>query len=1537
MNALLRFPARAAGFGLAFLAAVAFAPAGARAAAITLPAPVHFEDFDATPEGALPEGWTQTTYSAVPDPRLNLQYLNSASYARWIVVSRDRFTNAFLSYNSHTPTTDYQRVLSSNPANVVNGQVVSDLARGRFAFGNSGYRSGGSQVLYLFSPDYDLTGRTNVHLAFHSMWEQNQDSLGAVEYSVDGGATWLPVVYLIDGPRVLRSGDGAVDALRTLTNRYSDVATYLDPVSGLTRGGTYGAFVGVASNQWAALAPFISPRVDDNRVESKRVEFHRLPLADDQPRVRLRFAHAGTDSWYFGVDDVGLYSIGTGAPPLVVESTGDLRLSLGTTATFSVAATGDPPLTYQWRCNGTNMPGATNAMLTVPATQTGRQGVYAVHVMNAVGSALTAGAALEVYAPRVTGQWDFNGGDLRATVGADLEYRGDAASRTTFEAMPIAGSPARVMAFGTHGVEAGYRMRHGARPNGGGRFVNQYTLVLDLMFPSSSTDRWRALVQTDPFNHRDNDADLCIGDAFTLPDPNGVGAEGAYHGPIAPDAWHRVALAVDLTAPPAQRLTKCVNGLRVGTQPLAEGVDGRHSLGPAVLLFTTGRGAGEGTQPGFVNSIQFVDGWLPESALLEFGTAAASGLPSGDALPRLASFSFGEGGLSFTWEGGEPPFQVEHAAGLSSAAWTESGGPTTNRMAVVQPAGATLFYRVRQFTPAPRTGEAFDGATAVATAQLVRPAGDSLEFGGRPVDLAVAPDGQFVYAKDNRGIVAVDAAFWSVIQELSFPSGGGGSLHGVMVRADGQRLYATDSQSGLWEGAIAADGTVSWLRSIMLPGNGASYPCGIALNEAGTRAYVCLSRNNTLAVVDLATGSVSRQIPVGLAPFDVVLSADGTTAYVSDWGGRRPGAGDRTAPSAGSAVVVEERGVGSSGAVSVVDLMAGAQTHLILTGLHPSDLVLSADGSRLYVANANSDTVTVIDTASKSVAETISVRPDAALPFGSAANALALSPDERRLYVANGGNNAIAVVALPGGSRNRSVVEGYIPAGWYPSGVVARGDRLLVCNAKGLGSRNRLQAGTSWSVYWYLGTLNRVGVPDPETLSKLTAQVYEDARVPQMLRERDASISDVPPVPVPARWGEPSVFRHVIYVVKENRTYDQLFGDLPQGNGDPALCVFGRAVTPNHHALAEQFVLLDNFYCNGVNSSDGHNWVTEGNSTDYMEKSFGGFTRSAPWGDDALNYSSTGFIWNNVLEHGLSFRNYGEFDYAESVPSSATWTGIYRDFVSGTRSIRYVQNIGIESLRPYSSTNVPGWNMKIPDVVRADGFLRELQEAEATGFLPHFVFLYLPEDHTTGSSPGYPTPRAQVADNDLALGRVAEAVSRSRFWTNTCIFVIEDDPQAGFDHVDGHRSICLVISPYTKRGRVVSEFYNQTAVLHTMERILGLPAMTQLDAGAPLMTACFTPVADFTPYSCLSNNIPLDEMNPGTASLPPRERHFADLSLKQDFAHVDAANEDELNRILWHSVKGVDAPYPAEWAGAHGRGLKALGLALAPDEQDGDD
>jgi hypothetical protein len=521
---------------------------------------------------------------------------------------------------------------------------------------------------------------------------------------------------------------------------------------------------------------------------------------------------------------------------------------------------------------------------------------------------------------------------------------------------------------------------------------------------------------------------------------------------------------------------------------------------------------------------------------------------------------------------------------------------------------------------------------------------------------------------------------------------------------------------------------------------------------------------------------------------------------------------------------------------------------------------------------------------------------------------------------------------LAGGSQTNSQVKGFLPAGWYPGGVAADSNNVYVVNAKGLGSRLGQPITSIWSVYDFLGTANKIPIPTADALSKYTARVYEGGRIREIKSTRQPPQTGRAPAPIPVHSGEPSVFQHVLYIIKENKTYDMVLGDMTEGNGNAALCVFPEFITPNHHALAREYVLLDNFYCNGVRSVDGHSWATQAMTTDYFERSFGGFNRGYTFFGDALSYAASGFIWNNVLQHGLSFRNYGELDLPTLVPTNVTWLQIYADFTNHSEGVHSIQHISLSSLQPYSSTNVPGWNLNIPDVVRADGFIRELNTAQSNGTWAALNLLYLPNDHTGGP----PTPRAQVADNDLALGQIVEAVTRSMFASNTVILVTEDDPQFGFDHVDGHRSFCLVISPYTRRHQVVSTFYNQAGVLHTIEQILGLPPMNQHDAMAPLMNDCFTNVPDFTPYTVLSNNVPLAEGTYGPTVLTRRQSYWAKKLGKMDFSKPDSINENTFNRYLWFTLKG-NAPYPSEFVGGHGKGLKRLGLARDKKEKDVDD
>ncbi len=806
-----------------------------------------------------------------------------------------------------------------------------------------------------------------------------------------------------------------------------------------------------------------------------------------------------------------------------------------------------------------------------------------------------------------------------------------------------------------------------------------------------------------------------------------------------------------------------------------------------------------------------------------------------------------------------------------------------------------------------------DGTYVVATTQRIDPAGTTIQFPGRPTDLALNPEQTLLAVKNKSDLVFMDVASRSILQVLPLASGGH-TFTGIKWSADGRKVWTTDTRGYLRSAAIQDDGTFTWADEILLPGPGSDdknpYPGGLAIDEANGLVYVALSRNNTLGIVNLETGAVQSQIQVGMAPYTVLLFEN--KAYVSNWGGRQPEEGEMTGPSSGSRVVVDpETGIASTGTVSVIDLSSRLVTATIEVLLHPSDMVLSPDGSRLYVANANSDAVSVVDTKTDKVVKNLSTKPMAELPFGSMPNALAIAPDGQTLYVANGGNNLLAVIDLA-----NEKVTGLIPTGWYPGAVQLStdGNTIVVANTKGIGSRDSTRVSArdhGLNSHDHTGSVTFIDRPDPAVLEEYTIRAAANMRLPKINQTMQLSQVEERVVPVPTRPGEKSVFKHVIYIIKENRTYDQVFGDLPQGNGDSTLCQFGRDVTPNHHALAERYVLLDNTYCNGVLSADGHQWTNEGVVTDYIEKSFGGFVRSYPYdGDDALAYASSGFIWDYVLRAGLTFRNYGEFVQARIEPKNATWTDIYNDYLNNTNKVSIRAETELHTLEPYIAPTFVGFPGSVPDVYRAREFIKELNEFEKTGKFPNFVIMLLPNDHTVGTREGFPTPRATVADNDLALGQIVEAVSKSSFWKETAIFVIQDDPQAGLDHVDGRRTVALCISPYTKRGEVISTHYNQNSILRTIELILGLPPMTQFDMAATSMEDCFTDDADLTPYSALPNRIPLDEMNAQLGMLKGKQLYFAQKSMEMPLDDIDQADEDLFNRIIWHSVKGYDTPYP---------------------------
>jgi DNA-binding beta-propeller fold protein YncE len=870
-------------------------------------------------------------------------------------------------------------------------------------------------------------------------------------------------------------------------------------------------------------------------------------------------------------------------------------------------------------------------------------------------------------------------------------------------------------------------------------------------------------------------------------------------------------------------------------------------------------------------------------------------------------------------------------------------------------AGFSLELRADDFASTTNTVGHGPGGLVTPANQLVTPAGTLVELPGmRPQAIALSPDGKLlVTAGLTHELVAIEPATGKISQHVAFPSDKAReksaisaeilspdgkaelSFTGLAFSPDGTRIYLSNVNGDIKVFGVSRNQNVSPLFSIALllakvPDRDEEIPAGIAVSADGKKIYVAGNLSNRLFELEAATGKVLRTWDVGVAPFDVVLT--GHKMYVSNWGGRRPDAGSATGPAGqGTFVRVDAHSVASEGSVTVIDLgqpVVAASQKLIVTGPHACALALSPNGRWLVAASAGSDLLSVIDTRSDEVAETICARQNPGDLFGAQPNALAFDRSGKKLFVCNGTQNAVAVFQF---NPTETKLLGLIPVGWFPGAIAfdEKRNQICVANIKDITTKTQKGKqgadGFGFNTHQYCGTLSLVPVPSKTELATFTQRALADLRYPLLAQAKLPPRPDRAPAPVPERAGEPSVFKHVIYIIKENRSYDQVLGDVQSGNGAADLCIFGERVTPNEHKFVREFTLLDNTYCSGILSADGHNWADSGIATDYLEREFAGWPRSYPCGGDgvggrdALAYSPAGFIWDDARAHGKTVVNFGEFTTAHKHWKSPAQKGkigfaeTYQDFLTSANAIEYGCEPDIEALRPFMVTNFVGWDLAVPDVWRAAFFNRALKEYEQQDNLPALTILWLPNDHTSGTGAGKPTPAAQVADNDLAFGRIVEAVSHSKFWKDTCIVGIEDDPQNGWDHVSGYRTTAYVISAYTKRHAVVSTEYNQTSLLRTMELMLGLPPMNQLDATATPMFDCFTNVPDFAAFDAVTNQVPLDQMNPAPKKIAEAQlRKDAYVSASLPLAQPDRCNEDVLNRILWRAMMG-DKPYPA-WA-----------------------
>jgi len=744
-------------------------------------------------------------------------------------------------------------------------------------------------------------------------------------------------------------------------------------------------------------------------------------------------------------------------------------------------------------------------------------------------------------------------------------------------------------------------------------------------------------------------------------------------------------------------------------------------------------------------------------------------------------------------------------------------------------------------------------ATILPTAWRLTPTGDQLEIVDTALGLAADRDGKFVAALTSgqrpHTLYLIDPATWECVDQLDL----GRTFLGLAFSEDGNTIYASGGRTNLVYVVSHANGKLAKVADIRIRPQGEPGFIG-AVHCAGDRLYVLELDGNQLDVVDLPSREIISRVPVEGRPYDLALSPDGQRAYISRWGRAR---------------------------IAVVDLPAGNIIADILTGPHPNDVDISPDGRWLYIACAEANAVDIIDTSSLKVVARAGCSLLPGRGIGSTTNGLTLDAAHGRLYAANADNNCVAVLDVTEPKQAQTI--GFIPVGWYPTAslVAPDGQTLYVANAKGINAARPRG----------VGTISRIQLGDALDLEVLTRRAYENRpdsprRAEQLVRPADTVI--------PSRTGtaDNCPIKHVIYIVKENQTYDSYFGDIPEGNGDPSLCLWPEQVSPNHHALAREFVLLDNFYNNGEVSMDGHPWCDYAYCTDAVEKSwpahYGGKGPTLDIGSLAIPSSDA--LWTLCARYGISYRC-----YAEGPP---------------------MQNMGFPFAPGDYDPNYPGWldmEKEGGEIRNAQAFLRDLDEHIQRDQVPRLMIVGLPKDHTAFNAPGYQTMRAMVAEHDLALGMIVEAVSQSPIWPETAIFIVEDDTQNSSDHVDYHRGPCLVISPWARRQYHDATMYNNCSVLRTIELILGLPPMTQHDATALPMWKCFTNQPDFTPYTLQEARYDLQELNPSRASgdSPALALDFSSYqALRRSKAALGPDHDRLLRELTWQILHGPNSPCP---------------------------
>ena len=868
--------------------------------------------------------------------------------------------------------------------------------------------------------------------------------------------------------------------------------------------------------------------------------------------------------------------------------------------------------------------------------------------------------------------------------------------------------------------------------------------------------------------------------------------------------------------------------------------------------------------------------------------------------------------------------------------------------------GATIGSASTKQLGTQHVGDLTAKGQVISSDQYINPIGTRLVVNqGKIMASTVSPDGTHVAATVADGgaaLVIIDLRSWQVQQVV-----GSGTTANLKISGNdvGQAApaYSPDGktlllgrQGGLTKFSVNADGTLANPVNIAIAATAAGQQAltgGIVFTADGATAYAAVNGQNTVVAVDVASGTVTQTWNTGNAPRALALV--GGKLYVTNEGGRTAVAGDQTLNSYGTQVPASpETGAATSGTVSVIDTAdPSAAVGSIEVGLHPTAVYVT--GTTLFVANTAGNSVSIIDTAKDQVVQTIQTQPWPQASVGYEPDAITLTKDGH-LLVTLGRANAVAVYRFTSAQEPVSYI-GLLPTDYFPSEITTVGDQVLVSNTRGIDSLRPVVA-AGHGTHDTTSSLQKFTLPDDRTIRKYTEKVF------QYNGWTDGSVTYAKgkhsPVPVPLHIGDPSTIKHVFLIVKENRTYDQVFGDDPRGNGDSTLTQFGQAVTPNQHALAQQFGLYDNTYDTGTNSAEGHNWLMQADDPEYTESSAGEYQRSYDTEDDALGHQSSGTLWSGAQAAGKTVRDFGEFQQFLTKPADATWQNLYCDaknMAATGAQTQYplVSSSPIPSLNNVSVPGFPKFDTSVPDIYRAQIWKQDFEKNGPA----NLNMFWLSSDHTGGPANG----AAQVADNDLAVGQIVDTITHSQYWKDSAIFIVEDDSQAGLDHVDGHRAPIQIISPYAQHGVVDSRYYSQITMIRTIEQILGIHPMNQMDAAATPMATAFTGTPDFTPFTALPNQTSLtgglktpppcgvDTPAPATATtaapattaavananaaaptVPAAERQIADQwqawlaeqHTTGGTAQPDFANPEQMNHYTWYENSGWTKPYPGE-------------------------